>query len=114
MQLILYTADCTGNAKNCKYPHRAVVTSADELQDAVGMDHVCAEYQGNYRSVDNFVSSNVVVMDCDNDHSEDPAEWITPEKLEEIFSDGIRIGSKQTQSDREGRESSKTEVPCLF
>ena len=81
MQLILYTADCVGNAKNCNYPRKAVVTSADELQDAVSTDHVCAQYQGNYRSVDNFISSNVVVMDCDNDHFEDPSEWITPEKL---------------------------------
>lgn len=87
MQLIIYTADCTGNAKNCKYPHRAVVTNEDELQMAVSRDHVCAEYQGNYRSVDNFISSNVVVMDCDNDHSESPAEWMTAEKLEEIFVD---------------------------
>ena len=87
MQLILYTADCTGNAKNCKYPHKAVVSSADELRDAVGMDHVCARYRGGYRSVDNFISSNVVVMDCDNDHSEEPGEWITPGKLEEIFAD---------------------------
>ena len=62
MQLILYTADCVGNAKNCKYPRKAVVTSADELQDAVSTDHVCAQYQGNYRSVDNFISSNVVVI----------------------------------------------------
>lgn len=87
MQLIHYTADCTGNAKNCKYPHRAVSTNADKLQDAVGMDHVCARYQDNYRSVDNFISSNVAVMDCDNDHSENPAEWIIPEKLDEIFTD---------------------------
>ena len=86
MQLIIYTADCTGNAKNCKYPKRALVTNADELQAAVSRDHVCAEYHGNYRSVDNFISSNVVVMDCDNDHSENPADWMTPEKMEEIFS----------------------------
>jgi hypothetical protein len=26
-------------------------------------------------------------MDCDNDHSEDPEEWITPEKMEELFGD---------------------------
>lgn len=45
MQLILYTADCVGNAKNCKYPRKAVVTSADELQDAVSTDHVCAHYR---------------------------------------------------------------------
>ena len=35
MQLIIYTANCTGNAKNCKYPYRAVVTNADELLAAI-------------------------------------------------------------------------------
>ena len=39
--------------------------------------------------MDNFISSNVVVMDCDNDHSENPVDWMTPEKLEEIFSDVV-------------------------
>ncbi len=87
MKLVLYTAACTGNAKNCSYPHRAEVQDAAQLKEAVRMDHVCAEYAGNYRSVDNFLRSNVLVMDCDNTHSEDPADWITPEKLEGIFPD---------------------------
>ena len=87
MQLTLYTADCTGNAKNCQYPNKVEVRSARELQDAVSMDHVCAAYEGNYRGVDHFISSNVVVMDCDNDNSENPEEWITPDRLEEIFAD---------------------------
>ena len=25
-------------------------------------------------------------MDCDNDHSDDPADWITPEIIESVFS----------------------------
>ena len=50
MKLVFYTANCTGNAKNCSYPNRVEVTNADELKAAVRMDHVCAEYKNNYRS----------------------------------------------------------------
>ena len=87
MQLILYTANVVSDAKNCFYPNRVEVTDAKELQEAVKFDHVCAEYQKNYRSNSNFTRSNVLVMDCDNDHSEDPADWITEEKLDEMMPD---------------------------
>ena len=81
MNLIIYQANVIGKQNNCLYPHRREVTNGDELAAAVAMDHVCAEYQNNYRSIANFIRSNCVVMDCDNDHSDDPAEWITPESL---------------------------------
>ena len=84
MQLTIYTAPCVGNAKNCSYPQKHVVTNADELQEAVKYDHVCAEYKGNYRSISNFTVSDVVVMDLDNDHSDNPADWVTEEKLDEL------------------------------
>ena len=87
MQLTICTANCTGNQKNCLYPNKRVVTSEDELKEAVKVDHVCAEYENNYRSADNFIKSDVIVMDCDNDHSEDPEEWITPDTLEELMPD---------------------------
>lgn len=87
MQITMFTADCTGQAANCSYPNRRVVTTPEEMQEAVRFDHVCAEYKGNYRSIGNFARSDVVVMDIDNDHTEDPAEWITPEKLDELLPD---------------------------
>ena len=87
MQLVFYTADCSGNAKNCVYPKRVVVTEQIGFAGVVRCDHVCAEYRNHYRSVDNFIASNVIVMDCDNDHSENPKDWITAEILEEIFAD---------------------------
>ena len=83
MLLTLYTADCTGNATNCLYPHRVDVTSAAELAAAVAHDHVGAKYSGDYRGSDNFVEATVLQMDCDNEHSNDPADWITPEMLAE-------------------------------
>ena len=87
MQLVLQTANVAGAETNCIYPNRVEVTSAKELQEAVKMDHVCGEYKDNYRSIKNFIRTNVVVMDCDNDHSDNPEDWITPEKLEELCGD---------------------------
>lgn len=85
MRFVLQTANVVSDAKNCLYPNKVEVESAEELQEAVKFDHVCAEYQKNYRSIANFIKSNVIVMDCDNDHSENPDDWITPEKLDDLF-----------------------------
>ena len=48
MQITMFTADCTGQAANCSYPNRRMVTTPEEMQEAVRFDHVCAEYKGNY------------------------------------------------------------------
>lgn len=87
MRLILQTANVVCDAKNCLYPTRVEVSDAAELREAIKFDHVCAEYKGNYRSINNFIKSNVVVMDCDNDHSDNPDDWITPEAIDEMMPD---------------------------
>lgn len=81
MQFNLCMAECKGNNKNCMYPFPITVTSAEELIAAASMDHVCAMYKNNYRGLDNFLWSDVAVMDCDNDHSDNPADWMTPEAM---------------------------------
>ena len=40
MRLTICTANCTGNQKNCIYPNKRVITSKDELKEAVKLDHV--------------------------------------------------------------------------
>ena len=50
MKLTIYTADCTGDAANCLYPHKMEPTNAAELAKAVSRDHVAALYLNNYRS----------------------------------------------------------------
>ena len=87
MRLVLQTANVVSDAKNCLYPNRVEAGDTAELQEAIKKDHVCGEYKKNYRSKENFIRSNVAVMDCDNDHSENPEEWITPEKMKELFGD---------------------------
>jgi putative DNA primase/helicase len=83
MQFTLFTADCSGNEANCLYPHKAVITGADGFARAAAKDHVTAAYKDNYRSNDNFISADAVVWDCDNDFSEEPDDWVTPELLAE-------------------------------
>ena len=45
MELILYTADCTGIPSNCVYPHEVVVDSKEKMAEAIEKDHVCAKYK---------------------------------------------------------------------
>ena len=87
MKFTIFTSDSVGERRNCLYPHRVEITDKENLRAAVSFDHVCAEYEGNYRSISNFKESDVCVMDVDNDHSDVPSEWITPENLEAEFGD---------------------------
>ena len=74
----LYSADIIGNPSNCCYPNKNIVTDAANLQAAVCHDYVCAEYKDNYRNGDNFLSTDCLPVDCDNDHSESPEDWALP------------------------------------
>ena len=78
MRFTLYRSNCLEVPENCTYPHKVEVTGKDSLIEAVKHDYVCAEYQGNYRSNDNFIGSDCLPVDCDNDHSDDPEEWVYP------------------------------------
>ena len=85
MRFTLYRSNCLEVPENCTYPHKVEVTGKDSLIEAVKHDYVCAEYQGNYRSNDNFIGSNCLPVDCDNDHSDDPEEWVYPSDVATAF-----------------------------
>lgn len=78
MQMTIYDAAMVGSRSNCVYPNPVTVTDADTMRQAAAFDHVCAAYKQNYRSVDNFLKADCLPMDCDNDHSDDPDDWLTP------------------------------------
>lgn len=85
MRFTLYRPNCLEVPENCTYPHKVEVTGKDSLIEAVKHDYVCAEYQGNYRSNDNFIGSDCLPVDCDNDHSDDPDEWVYPSDVATAF-----------------------------
>ena len=81
----LYSADFINAPGNCSYPHKTAVMDTSDFASAVSRDYVCAEYQNNYRSGDNFLGSDCLPVDCDNDHSENPEDWVTPTDVQFAF-----------------------------
>ena len=104
----LHTADVTGRQTNNLYPNRCKITSNKDLVTAAAFDHVAATYKNNHRSNKNFLASDCVVMDIDNDHSENPEEWVTPEVLSELMA-GVAFMSATSRNHMKvkGKESAR-------
>ena len=75
------------NAKNKVYPEIVEVKELAELKDAAQYDHVAGEFQNNERSVNNFIRADCVIMDIDNDGTENKEAWIDSARLAKIFPD---------------------------
>ena len=107
MQMTLYRADVVGKAANCAYPHKVVVADTDALKCVIAHDHVCATYKNNYRNIANFQMSDVVPMDIDNDHSDNPADWITEDKMDELFGsiDYVLVPSRHHMLPKDGKSA---------
>ena len=85
--ITVYTAECIGNAANCLYPNEVKITDDFSAKLAFATDMVCARYKNNYRNTANFEVANALPGDCDNDHSDEPADWVTPEDIADLFAD---------------------------
>lgn len=85
MTFTLYSADSINTPGNCIYPNKIIVTDTASLESAVSHDYVCAEYRNSYRNNDNFLGADCLPVDCDNDHSENPSDWVTPDDIKKAF-----------------------------
>ena len=72
-------------SSNCMFPIRMEISSLEDLAKACRFDHVGAILTDNYRKKDNFLSSDVVILDVDNTHSDEESDWITPEMVQQDF-----------------------------
>lgn len=93
-EFTFYKADCVQNVENCIYPHKVTVTNAEEFNEMAKYDHVCAQYRNDYRSNINFIWSNTLPADSDNDDVADASEWITPKDIHQMFKGVPHIISK--------------------
>ncbi|HFU4173852.1 TPA: DNA primase, partial [Streptococcus suis] len=87
MQFTLSHSGQTGVQTTTVYPNQVTVTDEVSLKTVSEYDHVAGQFLNNTRSNANFIKSDVLVMDIDNDHTENPDEWMTVERLKEIFAD---------------------------
>ena len=87
MKLTFYTSSVLEDRKNSTYPQKVTVRNASSLLQATAHDYVCAEYRGGRRGNSNFLRSDCLALDCDNDHTNDPSGFITPEDVKKAFPD---------------------------
>ena len=104
--MTIYAARCFGNEKNVLYPLRCEIKCADDLAQAAFFDHVCAQYKCNQRSTANFICSDCLPLDLDNDHSNAPEDWKTLEDLKAVFP-GVQfyaVPSRNHMKSKRGRQ----------
>ena len=87
MQFSLCHSGKTGIQTSTVYPNEVRITDDKSLLNTVQYDHVGAEFTNHTRSNSNFIKSDVIVMDIDNDKTDNPNEWVTEENIKEIFID---------------------------
>lgn len=115
LDFTLYTADCTGNSGNCLYPNKVRIRNKESFGHAIRMDHVTAKYKGYYRSKDNFEESDCIPFDCDNDHSENPSDWMTPLDIA-LSIPGVAFAASYSRSHNQpkGNKSARPRFHVLF
>ncbi len=83
----LYASNSSGNLSNCVYPKKVLITDKASMIDAIKYDHVSANFKNNYRNTTNFIKADNAVLDCDNDHSDNPKDWVSVDDVAKTFED---------------------------
>lgn len=102
---LFYNETAYHNARNLLYPKQAYIKTLEDLKQVALHDHVAAEYAANHRGNEDFRESDCLMMDIDNDHSEDPKCWMTPEAVAkdlpgvEFYAITSRNHEKETKKD---------------
>lgn len=82
----IYQANVRGEKFNNLYPNECPIEDEFDLECATTKDYVCAQYKNGHRANVDFVSSDCLPMDCDNDrYGDDPHNWITPQDIADNF-----------------------------
>lgn len=64
-----------------------VIKSLDSFKKVILKDYACAAYRNNHRAKEDFLYADAIVFDIDNNHSENPDDWFTPNKVANFFGD---------------------------
>ena len=105
MRLTIHRSNVQSNAKNCTYDVKCLIKNIEQLKEAVCFDHVCANFKNNYRNKDNFLECDCDVFDCDNEHSDNPNDWIYPEDYEYLLEGAshVVVPSRNNNKEKNGK-----------
>ena len=79
------TSTVVGSSYNRVYSNLKEVRDSRDLERVVQYDHVCGVFLENNRAKKNFIKTDCIVMDVDNDHSNEEKDWVTFDSFCEYF-----------------------------
>lgn len=84
--MIVYYSGVTHKKSNKFYPHKIEVKTIKDLKKAVSFDYTGCEFKEFTRGNENFLSTDCLLLDVDNDDSDAPEDWVTIDMVKEYFS----------------------------
>ena len=115
MNITVHYSDWCQCPSICVYPHTGTADNAEDFAKLVCKDHVFFDFKDNRRSISNFLGTEVVAVDCDNDHSEQEADWMTLRRMTEIFA-GVRFVAYTSRNHmkQKGKKAARPRFHMLF
>lgn len=115
LSLTVYHSDSCGNAKNCTYPHVSTGSTENELKQLFRYDHTLIRFKNNYRCIESFLEAAVVVLDNDNDHSDDPSDWVSIEDIPMLIPNvSCVIATSRNHNKQKGNKSKRPRYHVFF
>lgn len=115
LKITVHYAECCQNPKNCHYPILGAASDAEAFAKIVSRDHVFFDFQNNYRNLRNFLGTDVAAVDCDNDHSENPDDWITLRQITGIFSNVPFVAyTSRNHMKQKGKKAARPRFHVVF
>ena len=87
LNVSLFYSDTNQVASNIYYNNSLKDSNKNSIIEALSHDYVLAKYEDNKRSNKSFISSNILPIDIDNDHSNNEKDWITVDDIKALFKD---------------------------
>lgn len=99
---------------NTSYENKFEINDEASLIEAVSHDYVCARYKDNKRSNANFICSDCITMDVDNDHSDNPDDLhLIESQPHSLTSNLLFITAEITRRQRTGNRHGLSSMYCF-
>lgn len=108
MKITIYNSNVIEKPNNTIYKNKHELDTSAQIDPSIfAFDYVGAKFKNNQRATANFISRDCVIIDIDNDHSDNPSDWFGREDVENLlgnvphiihYSRNHMLDKKQTNS----------------
>ena len=85
MSIKIYGSNKIQDYQNTYYPHECIIDSSTKGTKVFKHDYVGALYREGHRAEVDFLESETLILDIDNDHTNDPEHWVDVDDVKKEF-----------------------------